>query len=112
MVTLKGSAANAVWGVPGDVCSGRVVSCNKKNDGEMEPLLTSLGETDGLVLLDERDELAAEVIYDSSFTLPSRGDAFTIANVTGVVLNSEVMWERRGFRKARVNATDWKAMTV
>jgi hypothetical protein len=109
-VTFLGNAASAFWGVPGSVYSGRVVSARIRTEGDEEPLQNSDGETDGLAMLDEKDVMELEVVYDSTYTPPTRGSSITINGVTGYVQNVEKGWERRGWRSCRVTATDWKAM--
>ena len=110
-VTFKGNGASAFWGVPTAVYSGRVVSARIRTEGEEEPLLNSDGETDGLALLDEKDVLELEVVYDSTFTPPARGDSITINSISGYVQTVEKGWERRGWRSCRITATDWKNMS-
>lgn len=107
---FKGNAAEAFWGVPDSVYSGRVVRCSIASSGEEVMLSTSLGEDDGMVMFNDKDELDIEMIYTTAVTPPSRGDAFTLGGVTGYVLNVTKNWEYKGWRKITVKATDWKAM--
>jgi hypothetical protein len=110
-VTFKGNAAAAFWGVPGSVYSGRVKSVKIDTDGEEVELPNSDGETDGLVMLNEKDVLSLEVIYDSSFTPPTRGTTITINSITGVVQSVGKSWEAKGFRGCTVKATKWANFT-
>jgi hypothetical protein len=110
-VTFKGNGASAFWGVPGSVYSGRVVSASVDTSGEEVELSNSDGETDGLAMLNEKDEINLEVIYDSTFTPPARGATITVGSVTGVVLNVSKKWQNKGWRACTVKATDWKTMT-
>jgi hypothetical protein len=110
-VLLKGAASTATWGVPTAIYSGRVLRVTKTTSGEEVPLDNSEGETDGLAMLNQKDEVDIELIYDSTFTPPSYGDSFTVASVVGLVLNIAVNWEYKGWRKATVKVTDWATLT-
>ena len=110
-VTFKGNAASAFWGVPTSVFSGRVKSVSIDTDGDEVPLQNSDGETDGLAMLDEKDVISLEVIYDSTYTPPARGDSITVNSITGYVQSVSKKWANRDWRGCTVKATDWKAMS-
>jgi len=106
-ITYKGNAAEAFWGVPDSIFSGRVKSVKIDTDGEEVELPDSNGETDGVVMLNEKDVITLEVIYDSEYTPPSRGDSITVNSITGIVQSVGKSWEAKGFRGCTVKATKW-----
>jgi len=110
-VQFSGNGASAFWGVPGSVVSGRVLSASVDSSGEEVELPNSDGETDGLAMLNEKDEINLEVIYDSTYTPPARGDSITVNGISGYVLNVSKKWQNKGWRGCTVKATDWKAMS-
>ena len=110
-VVLKGNATTATWGVPGAVVSGRVVSVRSNITGEEVPLENSDGETDGLAMLNELDEVQVEVIYDAAFTPPSYGDNMTVNSIAYVVTSIPKSWGNKEWRKSGFTAKKWSQLT-
>ena len=110
-VTLKGNATTATWGVPTAVFTGRVVSVRSSISGEEVPLENSDGETDGLAMLNQVDEVQVELIYDASFTPPSYGDNITVNSIVYVVTSIPKSWGNKEWRKSGFTAKKWATMT-
>ena len=110
--TLKmKTGVTAVWGTSaaGDAGYGKVISARKRHTGEMEKLPDEDGETCGIVLFDESDELELVVMCKSTMTEPTRGNSIVISGVTGIILDFEINWEQKSVKKMSLNATKWTA---
>ncbi len=112
-IILK-SGVTAEWGtggIDGGAAYGIVTDCDHGIDGEQEPLPDANGETAGLALFDDRDEVEVSFLAKSDASMPARGDPITIAGVTAALfMSGRKVWEARGWKKLRFTLRKWTAM--
>jgi hypothetical protein len=109
-------AANFVWGLPSGqqlAGIGRNVSVRKRRTAEQEPLQTTDGETDGVVVLDKATEVTLEAIIPSSnASAADVAETLTYDSTVYLVQEVERSWERRGWAKITLTLKKWDAMTL
>lgn len=101
----------ALWSTDGETSSlGTVLSVRNLTTGEMEPLPSESGETEGFLLYDERTELEIEVAMKNGATPPARGAAITILSSAGKVMTVEKTRQYKQWTKLKITATEFKAL--
>ena len=114
VVTLSPNETTATWGVPsiqGDTyAEGKVISMSVETSCEQEPLPDRYGETVGLAMFDEKDNLDIEIIVEQGTPMPAIGEALVIDGISGIVLSRSKKWENRGWMKFSCKATHFVAM--
>lgn len=113
---LKGTdISTAVWGIESDyraLQSGLVRSVTRKKSGERDVIYDYEGFTIGQVFFDEKEEVSLEIICKSATAVPANGDTLTIGSTSFLVQDTEVMWEQRGWKKLKTNATYFPNLTI
>lgn len=113
-VSLKPGTHTATWGIPsisGDTfATGKVLSMGVDTATEMEPLPDRFGETVGLALYDQKDELTIEIICESGTPEPAIGGELVVDGIEGIVMGVSKKWENKGWKKLSVKATHFNAM--
>lgn len=100
---IKGHTA--VWGV-GSIYTGLITRASRKKNGETEVIYDSNGFVITKIFFDDKQECEIELIFESGTTEPTRGDAITFNSQAGfLVENTELMWEQRGWKKLKIQAT-------
>lgn len=122
-VTIVGTVSGfttAVWGTSvtnmgaGSAATayGTVISCRVAKRAKQTPRLDTEGETVGLVVYDQNDQVDLEIEAAASASMPAIGDQLAIAGLTGVVaLEPETLYVRGGMKKFRLRGTKWSAMS-
>lgn len=84
------------WGSSGagTVSAGKILSCTKKNTAKAFEQMDENDELFSLIMHDQRVEVSLEVLATANATVPSPGDAVTVAGVTDLlVMDSEIAWK-------------------
>ena len=92
---------------------GQIQSSTKKTGGAMIELKTRKGNTFMVVFFDEKKECSLKAIWDSTFTLPARGDAIALCGLTSVlVLDITEDWNTGKEKGISINATQFSDALV
>lgn len=113
--TISG-VTTAVWGAAniGTTTSyGTVVRCAVTKRAKQKPRLSNVGETVGVTIYDQSDEVELDVECNDAATLPAVGDAIQVDGLSGVVVTQpQRLWDREDYKKFRIRGTKWSAMTI
>lgn len=94
----------ALWGI-GNIYSGLLQSARRRKTGEDDMIGDGDGQTVTKIFFDDRYEWELELICQSATPEPDRGDALTIDSDTACfVLDTELQWEWRGWKRLRITA--------
>ena len=114
-VTLKGKGSQATWGIEtatdDTFATAEVQSMERNRSAEQEPLLDKQGETTGVAIYDEKDELTIEVVVTTGTIEPEIGGDLKIDGVQGIVTGVDVKWENKSWKKLAVTGTKFHAMS-
>ena len=106
--TIKGAAANYVWGIPPALSPSRRITTSAPADPSIrKSCKNETGETDGVVYLDPKTSATVDIIVPSSFTDIELASSLTIDGHVCFVEGAEKQWERRGWAKYSVTLQGW-----
>lgn len=110
-VLLLGDAV--IWGtcMLGDDL-GTVVSCRLKRTGTPQDITDQHGILKAMLLLNPRFELDLETVFELGVPVPGLMDAldFPFLQITGRVLDADILWERGGERGLSIRASNWDSL--
>jgi len=106
---LVGTAgANVVMGTEdiGYSAIGTIVQGNRKDGAEKVFIKDRYGNTVAVIYFDYKNQCSIDVIFDSTVTLPSIGDALSLANLTDVLCDTITLkWENDKEKMVTIEAT-------
>jgi hypothetical protein len=92
--------ANVTWGIAGVAYTGICTRMSIERNGEEVFIYDGNGFTIGDILFDDKDEGSAEMIMQTTDTIPTRGTIVTFAGVaTFIVKTIKKEWEWRNTAK-------------
>lgn len=88
IVGTGSGAGNVEFGTTGVgyTAVGQVQSGSRKDGGKTLELVTRKGNTFCVIYFDDRGECTLDAIFDSTYTLPARGDAIDVCGLTGCLV--------------------------
>lgn len=104
-----------IWGASGlyTTANGIITGGNKKLEGELLEVKDENGFTVATIYFDDKNKFSFEMIVKTAAPTLARGDAITVAGVTGALVDdTEEIWAQADVRKFRVNATKYTGMTL
>ena len=105
-IITKPGSKSAYWGVvplAGDTYeNARITKMEITDEGTIEPLPDSFGETTGLVGYDNKQGVDIEIILDAAITPPAFMADIVVLGLTVNVETAKRMWEYKGWQKLSV----------
>jgi len=112
-ITIKGNNL-ITWGSK-DVGTtfGIVTAGGRKHTGDIAEIKDEDGNVIATIYFNEKDECEVTAIYQTSITLPERGDSITICGVlTALVAEWEFKWESGKEMMYTLRATKYKWLVL
>lgn len=105
---------SVIWGTNGVYGEGNIVaSGSKRLTGEKLEVHNNNGFTVAAIYFDDKKECQFEMIVKTAAPELSRGDALTIGGQVDCLLDDmETLWEQRGVKRVRVNATKYALVSA
>ncbi len=92
---------------------GTIVSAERNDTGDKLELKDRNGNVFCVIYFNDKNECTIDVIFDSTVTLPIRGDALSLCGLTDVLCDSiKHKWENEKERMVTITATRYENVTV
>lgn len=91
---------------------GVIVNASRKDGGDKLELKDRQGNVFAVVYFNDKNECEFESIFDSSVTIPVRGDAISVCGKTNVLVDEiEHKWENEKERMLTIRGTRYAHLT-
>jgi hypothetical protein len=98
----------AIWGIKvssGDTFAAGIIKSQKRAlNADTDEVFDDDGFTIAQAFFNNNDECDIEIICESGTTEPEPGDDIQIVGIDGIVQNSSVNWDQKGWKSLQVKA--------